>query len=168
MKGRTNKMADLERKFMGHYVDASMNSTPDYEQLGDGIEEMSIEMGANVQKTRDITGKTKTYIDGYEKSQAVSPYKANSDSNMFKRLQNIADENKVLDDLNTTVIDVHLWETPTNNTTFPAIRENAVIELSSYGGDTSGYQLPFTLHRTGVITKGTFDTNSKTFTATEE
>ena len=124
-------MAELERKFLGHYVDASTTNTPDYEMLGDGIEEMNIEMGANVQKTRDITGKTKTFIDGYEKSQSVEPYKADSNSNMFTRLQEIADENKVLDDLNTTVIDVHLWETPTNNTTYPAIRENAVIELTS-------------------------------------
>ena len=161
-------MAELERKFMGHFVDASTTNSPDYEQLGDGIGEMNIEMGANVQKTRDITGKTKTFIDGYEKSQAVEPYKANSDSNMFKRLQSIADENKVLDDLNTTVIDVHMWETPTNNTTYPAVRENAVIELTSYGGDTSGYQLPFTLHRTGVIAKGTFDISTKTFTPTGE
>ena len=157
-------MAEIKRQFMGHYVDASTNSTADYEMLGDGIEEMNIEMGANVQKTRDITGKTKTFIDGYEKSQAVEPYKADSNSNMFKRLQDIADENKTLDDLNTTVIDVHLWETPTNNTIYPAVRENAVIELTSYGGDTSGYQLPFTLHRTGVITKGTFDITNRSFT----
>lgn len=158
-------MADLERKFLGHYVDASMDETPVYELLGDGIEEMAIEMGANVQKTRDITGKTKTFIDGYEKTQAVEPYKANDGSKMFERLQDIADNNKVLDALNTTVIDVHLWKKAEGGETkFEAIREEAVIELTSYGGDTSGYQLPFTLHRTGVITKGTFDTSTKTFT----
>lgn len=161
-------MAELERKFLGHYVDASMDETPAYELLGDGIEEMVIEMGANVQKTRDITGKTKTFIDGYEKSQAVEPYKANDGSAMFERLQDIADNNKVLDALNTTVIDVHLWKKAGDgDTTFEAIREEAVIELTSYGGDTSGYQLPFTLHRTGVITKGTFDTSTKTFTPAE-
>lgn len=161
-------MAELERKFLGHYVDASMDETPAYELLGDGIEEMVIEMGANVQKTRDITGKTKTFIDGYEKSQAVEPYKANDGSAMFERLQDIADNNKVLDALNTTVIDVHLWKKAgAGDTTFEAIREEAVIELTSYGGDTSGYQLPFTLHRTGVITKGTFDTSTKTFTPAE-
>lgn len=157
-------MSEIKRKFMGHFVDASTTGTPDYERLGDGIEEMNIEMGANVQKTRDITGKTKTFIDSYEKSQAVEPYKADTNTNMFKRLQDIVDDDKTLDDLNTTVLDVHLWETPTNNTTFPAIREKAVIEVSSYGGDTSGYQIPFVLHRTGEKTKGTFDTETRTFT----
>lgn len=161
-------MAELERKFLGHFVDASMDETPVYEQLGDGIEEMSIEMGANVQKTRDITGKTKTFVDGYEKSQSVEPYKANDGSEMFERLQDIVDNNRVLDDLNTTVIDVHLWKPAgEGGTTFEAIREEAVIEVTSYGGDTSGYQIPFTLHRTGVITKGTFDTSTKTFTPAE-
>ena len=68
-----------------------------------------------------------------------------------------------------TVIDVHLWKPAgeEGGTAFEAIREEAVIELTSYGGDTSGYQLPFTLHRTGVITKGTFDTSTKTFTPEE-
>lgn len=161
-------MAELERKFLGHYVDASMTETPEYELLGDGIEEMSVEMGANVQKTRDITGKTKTFIDGYEKSQSVEPYKANDTSKMFERLQDIVDNNRVLDALNTTVIDVHLWEKAEGgDNTFTAIKEEAVIEVTSYGGDTSGYQLPFTLHRTGVITKGTFDTSTKTFTPAE-
>lgn len=161
-------MAELERKFLAHYVDASEDgTTPKYEQLGDGIEEMSIEMGANVQKTRDITGKTKTFIDGYEKSQSVEPYKADSDSDMFKRLQKIVDEDLVLDKLKTTVLDVHLWETDTDGV-YKAVREEAIIEVSSYGGDTSGYQIPFTLHRTGVKTKGTFTLASKEFTPSEE
>lgn len=161
-------MAELERKFLAHYVDADdTGTTPKYEQLGDGIEEMSIEMGANVQKTRDITGKTKTFIDGYEKSQSVEPYKADSESEMFKRLQKIVDEDVVLDGLKTTVLDVHLWKTDSDGV-YEAVREEAIIEVSSYGGDTSGYQIPFTLHRTGVKTKGTFTLASKEFTPSEE
>ena len=37
------------------------------------------------------------------------------------------------------------------------------IEVKSYGGDTTGYQIPFDLHYTGVKTKGYFDTATKTF-----
>jgi len=45
------------------------------------------------------------------------------------------------------------------------VKEEAYIEITSYGGDTTGYQIPFTIHYTGEKVKGTFDVSSKTFTA---
>jgi hypothetical protein len=39
------------------------------------------------------------------------------------------------------------------------------IEVNSYGGDTTGYQIPFTLHYTGNKVKGSFDVSTKVFTA---
>ena len=46
-----------------------------------------------------------------------------------------------------------------------AVREECYIEVISYGGDTTGYQIPFVVHYTGVKTKGIFDVKTKTFTA---
>jgi hypothetical protein len=65
----------------------------------------------------------------------------------------------------TDVVEVKLWEG--EGTSYPAIKEVAYIEVSSYGGDNTGYQIPFTLHYTGIKTKGTFDIKTKTFTATQ-
>ena len=48
--------------------------------------------------------------------------------------------------------------------TYPAVREECYIEVVSYGGDTTGYQIPFNVHYTGVKTKGTFDPATKKFT----
>ena len=45
-----------------------------------------------------------------------------------------------------------------------AVKEECYVEVSSYGGDTTGYQIPFNIHYTGVKTKGTFDPASKKFT----
>ena len=44
-------------------------------------------------------------------------------------------------------------------------QQECYIEISSYGGDTTGYQIPFNVHYTGVKTKGTFNASTKTFTA---
>ena len=60
------------------------------------------------------------------------------------------------------VVEVKLWE-PQNNGVFPAIWEEVYIEVTSYGGDTTGYQIPFTLHYTGKKAKGWFDVETKTF-----
>ena len=43
-----------------------------------------------------------------------------------------------------------------------------ILRRSNAGGDTTGYQIPFTLHYTGVKTKGTFNPTTKAFTATSE
>ena len=36
--------------------------------------------------------------------------------------------------------------------------------IKELGGDTTGYQIPFNVHYTGVKTKGTFDPATKKFT----
>ena len=48
-----------------------------------------------------------------------------------------------------------------------AYREDVIIEVSSYGGDTTGYQIPFNVHYTGVKVKGKFDVKTKKFVADE-
>lgn len=158
-------MAEIKRKMMAHFVDASTNLTSsDYFMLGDDLEELNTELNPNVETKRNIKGETKTRIDGYEVQDSIAPYYADSESSLFIRLQDIADRRLTLDDLKTRVIEVHLWEL-ISDTTYVAYREDAIFEVSSYGGDTSGYQIPFNLHRTGGRVKGKFDIATKAFTA---
>ena len=69
----------------------------------------------------------------------------------------------MLDDLKTDIVEVKLWDKDTAGAS-PAVREECYIEVVSYGGDTTGYQIPFNVHYTGVKTKGTFDPATKKFT----
>ena len=117
-----------------------------------------------MQTKKNILGETSILISSYEKTAAVEPYYAEKESGLFARLQAIIDGSLVLDDLKTDVVEVKLWEEETSGA-YPAIREEAYIEVTSYGGDTTGYQIPFTLHYTGVKTRGTFHPGTKTFTA---
>ena len=71
---------------------------------------------------------------------------------------------QTLDDLKTNIVEVKLWGEASANA-YPAIKEECYIEIVSYGGDTTGYQIPFNVHYTGVKTKGTFNISTKTFTA---
>lgn len=158
-------MAKIARKLMAHYIDASATATPAYVRLGTDLEEYVTEMSANVTSTKNILGETSTAIDSYEISSTVEPYYAVEGDPLFTRLQDIIDNRKTLDDLNTTVVEVHLWdEDATETGSYVAYRENAVIEVTSYGGDTTGYQIPFNLHLTGKRTKGLFELATKKFT----
>lgn len=160
-------MAQIERKYMAHYIDASSTpESPVYELLGADLEEYTIEMNANVETKQNILGENSTFISGYEPQASVEPYIADKDTQLFTRLQTIIDERQALDKLKSTAVEVHLWEATegTGTTSFPAYRENILIEPVSYGGDTTAYQIPFNIHYIGGRVKGTFDTSTKKFT----
>lgn len=158
-------MAKIERKYLAHFINtAEPGGEAAYERLGKDLEEYSPELSAEVESKKNILGETSILISSYEKTGAVEPFYAEQESALFARLQAIIDGNLILDDLKTDVVEVKLWETGSGSS-FPAIKEEAYIEVTSYGGDTTGYQIPFTLHYTGVKTHGTFDPSTKTFTA---
>ena len=157
-------MAKIERKYLAHFINtAAPGEEAAYERLGKDLEEYSPEMSAQVDTKKNILGETSVLISSYEKTGAVEPYYAESGSGLFERLQGIIDEAKVLDDVKADIVEVKLWE-DAEGTAYPAIREECYIEVTSYGGDTTGYQIPFTVHYTGVKEHGTFDVSTKTFT----
>ena len=156
----------IERKYMAHYLNANFandDGTAGYVRLGQDLEEYSPELSANVEKKNNILGNTTVTIDSYQKQGEVSPYYAEKGDPLFEKLQAIIDGDLVLDDLKTDIVEVKLWGEESAGA-YPAIKEECYIEVSSYGGDTTGYQIPFNVHYTGVKTKGTFDVSKKTFT----
>ena len=160
-------MAKIARKYLAHFINAAAPGAEAavYERLGKDLEEYSPELSAQVDKKKNILGETSVSISSYEKSAGVEPYYAENESELFTRLQSIIDNDLVLDDLKTDVVEVKLWNEAADGS-YPAIKEEVYIEVTSYGGDTTGYQIPFTVHYTGVKTHGTFNPKTKTFTAT--
>lgn len=152
---------------MAHYLNtvfAGDTGTAAYVRLGKDLEEYSPELSANVEKKSNIMGETSVTIDSYQKQGEVAPYYAEKDDPLFTKLQAIIDGDLVLDDLKTDIVEVKLWETESSGA-YPAVKEECYVEVSSYGGDTTGYQIPFNVHYTGVKTTGTFNVSTKTFTA---
>lgn len=156
-------MSKIERKYLAHYINTSRTGEAAYERLGKDLEEFSPELSAQVDTKKNILGETSVLISSYEKTGSVEPFYAEKDSALFTRLQEIIDDQLVLDDLKTDVVEVKLWEAEEAGV-YPAYKEEAFIEVTSYGGDTTGYQIPFTLHFTGKKVKGTFNVSTKTFT----
>jgi len=158
-------MAKIERKYMAHFINAAKSGEEAvYERLGQDLEEFAPEMSAQVETKKNILGESSILISGYEKTAAVEPFYAQAGSSLFDRLQEIIDGDLVLDELKADVVDVKLWEADETGA-YPAVKEAVYIEVTSYGGDTTGYQIPFTIHYTGEKAKGTFNLSTKTFTA---
>jgi len=159
-------MAKIERKYLAHFINTAENgeTAPSYERLGKDLEEFRPKLAAQVDTRKNILGETTVLISGYEKKANVEPFYAEEGSALYQRLQNIIDDGLVMDALKTDVVEVKLWKAGENGT-FPATKEEAYIEISNYGGDTTGYQISFALHFTGNKVKGRFAVESKTFTA---
>ncbi len=157
-------MAKIERKYLAHYINTALpGEDASYERLGKDLEEFKAELSAQVERKNNIMGQSRVVISGYEKTASVDTYYADPDTALFARLQGIIDEDLVLDDLQADVVEVKLWGQLTQGA-YPAVKEKIYIEVNGYGGDTTGYQIPFTIHYTGEKTVGVFDVRTKIFT----
>ncbi|MCM1508688.1 MAG: hypothetical protein NC177_16395 [Ruminococcus flavefaciens] len=151
----------IERKYLAHYIDASFNGTKtNYVRLGDDLEEFSEELNPDVEVSKNILGQQKVKHSGYEVQSEVDPYYADFDDPLFEHLSDIANERLTGDACSTTKVDVLVKE---DGTVVWAYREKVKVIPNSFGGDTSGVQIPYTIYNEGERVKGDWDVATKTF-----
>lgn len=160
----------IDRKYMAHYIDAGSlcgGLTPKYERLGKDLEEYNVELNPDTETSKNIIGEPTFTHNGYEVSSDADPFYADTTSDLFIALQKIVDNRYKDDNLKTKAVEAHLWEEATSGK-YEAYQQECYVVPTSYGGDTSGYQIPFTVNYVGERVKGKFDINSGTFTADSE
>jgi len=154
----------IERKYMAHFVDASFGgTTANWERLGADLEEYNVDLNPDTETSKNILGESTFKHKGYEESSDADPYYADEDSALFLKLQDIIDTRAKGDSCKTYALEAHLWDG--TEPEFVAYRQACYVVPTSYGGDTSGYQIPFTVNYVGTRTKGTYNTTTKTFKA---
>lgn len=161
-------MAKIERKWLAHYINVTpeTSGTPTYFRLGKDLEEYTVELSPEIDTKKNILGENSVNLTSYEPTATVEPYYADEGDGLHAYLQDIIDNRKVLDDVKTDVVEVHLWDEVSDASgTYVAYKESAIVEITSYGGDNTGYQIPFNVHYLGDRVKGKFVVATKTFTA---
>ncbi len=159
-----------ERKYLAHYIDAAFDTTyakTEYVRLGKDLEEYSVELNPDVETKKNILGENSVNINGYEVSGSVDPMYYEYEDKLSEKVMDIAMNRTTGDGCKTTTIDVLLKPGATADaapTCVWAYREDCYVVPQSVGGDTSGVQVPFEIHRCGNRTKGTFDLSTKKFT----
>jgi hypothetical protein len=160
-----------ERKYLAHYIDTAFDTTGAaavYERLGTDLEEYAEELNPDVTSTRNILGENSVRHNGYEISSTVEPFYYAYDDALAEKLMELAMSRATGDQCKTTKVDVLLKPGDTADaapTVVWAYREDVYVVPTSVGGDTSGVQVPFTIHNAGNRVKGTFDVSTKKFTA---
>ena len=145
----------VARKYMAHYIDSDFNpTTPSYFRIGKELEEYTVDLNPDTELVKNILGDNTFKHNGYEPSADSDPYYANTDDPLFTKLQGFIDNLTTDDGLKTTAVEVHLWDETATTGTFVAYKQDCYVVPTSYGGDTSGYQIPFTVNYVGSKTKG--------------
>lgn len=156
-----------ERKYLAHYLDAKFDTsyaTAEYVRLGKDLEEFSVELNPDVTTSKNILGENSVKHSGYEASSDADPVYYEYDDALTEKMMEIAMLRQTGDACKTSYVEVLLKPGEAAPTVIRAVREDVIVVPNSYGGDTSGVQVPFTVHFAGNRVEGTFDLENKKFT----
>ena len=161
-----------ERKYLAHYLDSAFDPTyaaASYVRLGKDLEEFSVELNPDIETSKNILGENSVKHNGYEASSSADPVYYEYDDALTEKVMEIAMLRKTGDECKTTYVEVLLkpGESGAAPTAIRAVREDVYVIPTSYGGDTSGVQVPFEIRFAGNRVEGTFDINTKKFTEKE-
>ena len=157
--------AKAARKLLMTYVDVSDSGTPEWELVGRGVEDSSIELNPNTETTTDILGITETSVTKWEPNQSFDPNTVKGGSKLNFKLHEIW-QNKtpeLLSKFNVLIVYAYIGET--NN--FEAeMQKNCTINITSIGG-SSYVDMPIEISFSNDSTKGTVTISNgvPTFTA---
>lgn len=151
-------MAKLKRSALAHYIKANGLSA-EWFLIGKDIDDMSVDMGGSFETTKNILGETSVTDTGYQPSMSVSPYYANPDDSIYSFLLDLAMNRKSGDDAKCKFLEVIVEDASAE--THKAWQEDAVIEITSYGGGTNGVTIEYTVHPNGNREEGTVKIENK-------
>lgn len=158
-------MNRIERKYMAHYIDTTFTYDPRIEyyaefnpswyRIGEDLEEYNVELSPRVEVEQNFRGDDWVVSNGYEMSGEADPFYAYEGDALFSRLQSIIDN--LYDDKKcfTYALEVQLF-TPLGNGAYKAYMRPCYVTPIGYGGDTTGYQIPF-----GVAYLNNFNTQGR-------
>lgn len=152
-----NMTGKIARKYMAHFLDSTFGGvTPSWYRIGEDLEEFNVELNPDTEQKKNILGNNSFVHNGYEINASAEPFYARVGDALFEKLQGIVDAQATGDSCKTFALEVHLWEDGQTSGTFVAYRQPCYVVPTSYGGDTSGYQIPFTVSYVGDKVKGVF------------
>lgn len=136
------------------FLDASMNgTTTNWYKVGKDIEDMSVDLAPETETVKNILDETSFRHNGYEESIEADPYYADPDDALYEPLKNIAMNRLKGDECKTKMLEVIIEDT--EDSSHDAWQQECYLVPQSYGGDTSGFQIPFTVNPTGTRVQGT-------------
>lgn len=145
----------LERKALVHFLDATFGnvlSSAAWFKVGIDMEELAVNLNPDVATSKNIWGESRVTDNGYEPSIDADPYYANPDEAIYPKLRDIALGRVIGDGCKTYILEVIVEDT--TDTNHLAYVEEVIVKPQSYGGGTSGINIPYNVSFNGGRKKG--------------
>jgi hypothetical protein len=157
------------RKLLRTYVNVGTSETKEWDLIGSGVEDSSIELNPNTESVTDILGVTVTDVTKWEPVQSFDPFTIKGGSKLAFKLHEIW-RNKTPELLSQFEVLVVYKYVGTETDGYEAeLQKNCTINITSIGG--SAYvDMPIEISYSNDSVKGTvkFADNVPTFTADTE
>ncbi|HAB66596.1 MAG TPA: hypothetical protein DCE23_04430 [Firmicutes bacterium] len=139
--------------------------SPVWMPFGEDNEEITREMNNDVEAKKNVLGEnTIDHSKGAQTTQ-IDPIAIKRDDVLSYILYNIFKYELVGDKATLQCMEVTYADVQ-NDKTYGAFTEDAIVDVTSWGGDTSKLNSPATLNWKGNRVHGTFSTETKAFTKT--
>lgn len=145
----------LERKALIQFLNSDFNGTADkadWFRIGKDNDELTTELNPDVSTNKNVWGENVTEDNGYAPSLDTDPFYARTDDSIYPVIRDIAMERKTGDECKTQILEVIVEDTDAAN--HLAYVEDVIVKPQSYGGGTSGVNIPFNVSYDGNRTKG--------------
>jgi hypothetical protein len=158
-------MAKIKRSELLTYIDVTPDEE-DYFLLGVGVISGVINLNPKTTEETYIHEDSATInVESYAPTMPIE-ITANNDDDVFEYLDALRKARAVLDDAETTIVNVWNYETG-GPTEAPAEQQAVSIQVDSFGGDGGkAVKLTCTINYIGDPILGTFNTSTDTFSAT--
>lgn len=131
--------------------------------IGEDNESLTRTRNNNVSQTKNVLGGTKATVAKGNQITTVDPFRIDANSPLAAELYEIDRLSKQLDDLRYPFMEVSLFD-EIEHQKYAAWKQDAMIDLKSWGGSNDGLYAPFDAVWTGDRTPGVYDQALNTFT----
>lgn len=140
-------------------------TTPTWIPFGEDNDELTREINNEIEAKKNVLGKTNIDHTSGAQTTEIDPIAIRGNDVLSKILYLMFKYNLVGDKAKLQCMEVTLADKQTDGS-YGAFTESAIVDLKSWGGDTTKLNGPITLNWEGNKVHGTFNATTKTFTAT--
>lgn len=153
------------RKLLMTFVDVSDTTEPEWELVGKGVEDSSVELNPTTETVTDILGVTETSVTKWEPKQSLDPNTVKGGSKLNFKLHRIW-QNKtpeLLSKFNVLIVYAYIGQ---ENNFDAEVQKNCTINITSIGG-SSYVDMPIEIMLSNDSQKGTvtMENGAPAFTA---
>lgn len=160
-------MAKVIRYMIADYLNTGSGDTATYSLMGAGFSALDENPSAKVDSTAFINDKSASgSVTGYENTFPFDTQLI-SDEVAIIKIYEIARNQKTGTDAECDYVRVDVWNAPESGSAYPARKFRVCVEVTGItGAGTDIVKVAGNLRQVGNFVEGTFDTSTKTFSAT--